>query len=1008
MPKQAKGKSRFWRLCRIYFRRFRIAVWSAILLLLGVLIYLNLVGVPDFIKRPLQQKIQEHGLALEFAGLKLYWSRGFVAEQVRFGASAAAATNAAIPRLTAQELEVDLHLRALFQARFQVDAVMLRGAKLEWNLTQSNAPSQVLTIDDIETSVRFLPEDQWQVDDLHGSFYGAKFFLTGSLKNASEARDWQFITATNEVAGRWATRLRRFADVMERVTFEHAPELRLDLQGDARDVRSLSARLTAKADDADTAWGRAKQVLFMAQLFALGTNDQSRAEFSLMARQVETRWATVTNLDTKLRLISALATPDQIEAVATLRADEAVSPWAALVGTQIKANWSQSLTNFIPPAARLEFHVDKATGWLTVATNVNASVAWAGSTNSPAPQLALGVWTNLLPYQIRWNASAGAVRSLFLQAAQIAIAGDWQPPQLNLESFSASLYRGSVQGRAALDVVTRATTVAGISDFELKAFAPLLNRSAQEWLSRFSWKQPPQFSGEIAAVLPPWNATDVDWATTLRPTLRIAGSVAATNVSYLGVFADWLTTDVQYRNEVLELPNFRLGRPEGGLELVHRADERSGEFYCKLQSGIDVQAVLPLLDPEARKAFDPCEFGQPPQLAGELWGRWSDADSIGFRGSLTLTNFAFRGQRMDSLVTGLTYTNLIIECLQPFLSRGTQHLSADGIRVDLNTHRTHLTNLVGTFEPAVLVNAIGPQVAHVMEPYHFLTPPTARVNGYVPMGNPHDADVVFEGGGHAFESLHFRATDYKAKIIWKNNLLTVTNATGDFYGGKATGWAHFVFPDLEHAQYAFAVEVAGARLPALLYDQTKKTNNVDGLLTGQLVVTNAWTDNVKTWNGYGQATLRDGLLWELPVFGVLSGALDSMMPGIGKSRFTEAKGTFGITDGVFYSPDLEMRSSTMRLQYKGAVDFDGNLSARVYAEPLRDTPVVGPVVSSILTPVARLFAYRITGTLADPKSEPVNIPAPMMYLFSPFQSLGDLFSNQSAKTNSSPASLERK
>jgi hypothetical protein len=69
---------------------------------------------------------------------------------------------------------------------------------------------------------------------------------------------------------------------------------------------------------------------------------------------------------------------------------------------------------------------------------------------------------------------------------------------------------------------------------------------------------------------------------------------------------------------------------------------------------------------------------------------------------------------------------------------------------------------------------------------------------------------------------------------------------------------------------------------------------------------------------------------------------------------------------------------------------------------LRDTPVVGPVVSSILSPVARLFAYRITGTMKDPKSEPTHIPGPMMYLFSPFQSLGELFSNPADKTTAPP------
>lgn len=73
----------FWRLCRIYFRRFRISIWLVILVALGSLLYLNQVGLPDFVKRPLVNKLRERGVALEFARLQLHWTEGFVADNVR-------------------------------------------------------------------------------------------------------------------------------------------------------------------------------------------------------------------------------------------------------------------------------------------------------------------------------------------------------------------------------------------------------------------------------------------------------------------------------------------------------------------------------------------------------------------------------------------------------------------------------------------------------------------------------------------------------------------------------------------------------------------------------------------------------------------------------------------------------------------------------------------------------------------------------------------------------------
>ena len=67
------AKSRFWRKCRIYFRRFRITVLLVILALLGALIYLNQSGLPGFVKRPLLEKLRARGVDLEFSRLRLRW-----------------------------------------------------------------------------------------------------------------------------------------------------------------------------------------------------------------------------------------------------------------------------------------------------------------------------------------------------------------------------------------------------------------------------------------------------------------------------------------------------------------------------------------------------------------------------------------------------------------------------------------------------------------------------------------------------------------------------------------------------------------------------------------------------------------------------------------------------------------------------------------------------------------------------------------------------------------------
>src|SRR5258708_8062527 len=98
-------KPRFWRICRIYFRRLRICIGLVILALAGALVYLNQVGLPGFVKKPLLAKLRASGIDLQFSRLRLRWYYGIVADNVRFGR----ADEPASARLTAGEVQVQLN-----------------------------------------------------------------------------------------------------------------------------------------------------------------------------------------------------------------------------------------------------------------------------------------------------------------------------------------------------------------------------------------------------------------------------------------------------------------------------------------------------------------------------------------------------------------------------------------------------------------------------------------------------------------------------------------------------------------------------------------------------------------------------------------------------------------------------------------------------------------------------------------------------------------------------------
>jgi hypothetical protein len=1005
MARTAKSKGHFWRLLRIYFRRFRITVLLVTLGFLVLLVYLNQHGLPGVVKRPILEKLRARGLELEFSRMRLRWHRGIVADDVRFGRLEVPN----LPRLSAQEVEIDLDLRALVKGQWQVDALSLRGGRLVWTLTETNAPDRTLEVNDIEATLRLAPGDEWRLEDFRGRFGGGNFVMSGVVTNASAVRNWRFArsAAPGPGATAWPQRFRRLAESLDRVSFSSPPELRLMLDGDALDLASFTARLSLSASDADTPWGRAQGLSLISRLFPGAGRELSHLELNLRAALAVTPWADAAQLSLELDFDTVAGQTNLLDSTLKLRAASAQTKWASVTNVQFNANWIQSLTNPIPLAGRGELRANTiGTQWAS-ATNVCVTASFDAATNPPPADAAWAWWTNLQPYQLAWNVALGGLQSDKLVAERFECAGSWRAPLLTIANLDADLHDHKLQGRAGLDVATRAADFNARWDFDVKRIADLLPPGAQRWLTRYTWAVPPLVEGSGAVTLPAWTNREPDWRGEVLPTLRLAGAFAVTNGTFRGVPVDWARSHFNYTNLTWHLPDLEAARPEGQLRLAHFSNDRTKEYYFNLQAAVDPQALRPVLSTNAQRGLDYFVFTRPPVVEGEIWGTARQPDSLGFKVQVALTNATFRGQSADAVVAQVHYTNRVVEFLEPRLWRGTQAMSAARITADFNTWRIHFTNGLSTAEPMVVARAIGPPVTRALEPYLFRQPPVARVNGFAPLKGS-DADLRFSLEGGPFEWWKFRLPRVSGDLHWLGDTLTLTNMQSEFYWGNAAGRANFEFRRGQPgADFNFAMNVANVNLAMLVADLFSRTNELEGWLDGQLVVTQANSADSNSWQGYGRARLRDGLLWQLPIFGVLSKPLDSIVPGLGNSRFTEAKAGFNIADSVIHSNDLEMRAPTMRLQYNGSVTMDGRVDARVEAELLRDTWLIGRVVSLALWPVSKMLEFKITGTLENPKSEPVFIPKLFLAPLSPFQTLEDLFSTGPKTTNAPPVFKER-
>ena len=155
-------------------------------------------------------------------------------------------------------------------------------------------------------------------------------------------------------------------------------------------------------------------------------------------------------------------------------------------------------------------------------------------------------------------------------------------------------------------------------------------------------------------------------------------------------------------------------------------------------------------------------------------------------------------------------------------------------------------------------------------------------------------------------------------------------------------------------------------------------------------MTRADTRDWRTLDGFGQARLRNGLIWDISLFSLLSPVLNAVSPGLGNSRATDATAAFAITNGVIYSNPLEINTAMTRVQYSGTVDLRGNVNARVTAQLLHNLWMVGPIISTIFTPVTKVFEYKVTGTLQNPKYDPVYVPKLLLLPLHPIRTLEEL------------------
>lgn len=606
-----------------------------------------------------------------------------------------------------------------------------------------------------------------------------------------------------------------------------------------------------------------------------------------------------------------------------------------------------------------------------------------------------GLWAPLAPWRIHARVAS---REVLLPQGPSAdgfqMRLDWHQGLLRIGSLEAHLPEATLAATGSVQALTGETKVAMEGRVEPLRLQSVLPPSVWGVMTQLNLGPGCQihFESQAEASLPA-TLTDLDSLTgALRSSLQARGSLWSTNLEVGGLQISEVRIPIAWSPGEARVEDLQWRRGDETLHATAEAQPAEGRWHARLQGRFDPLDIGPLIRSEGlTRQFDLIQLSQPPVVSGDLWGDWKDPGRLGASLQVALTNATYRGEPITELRTALTYTNRQLVFTGTELRQGTNEALAPVLHYDIPAQLLRVTNGYSTLEVASLARAIGPKTAKVLAPYEFLEAPTVRVNGSIPVTDDVAGDVEFQARLPRLHWWYFEFDNLLATVRWAGDRITLTNVAGGFYGGLVSAEVGVNVSDRKDAVFRFNASYTDVDLSRLMADLTTSTNRLEGVLSGEVSVQEGHGDATRPWTGYGNAQLRNGYLWNLPLFGLLSPAFESVSPGLGSARFRDGNALFTITNRAVDFRRVELLSPAMRLQMQGEVDFTGKVRMVLEAEPLRDVPLFGPLVNLVLSPVTKLMEYDITGTLEKPEAELRHVPSFLLIPLQPFHTLKSVF-----------------
>ena len=531
----------------------------------------------------------------------------------------------------------------------------------------------------------------------------------------------------------------------------------------------------------------------------------------------------------------------------------------------------------------------------------------------------------------------------------LAVA-EWADQTLNLTQCEWKDNFGSFAARASWSRQTSAANFQVRSSIDLKT---LLDAAGMEnFLAAATFNSSPviDLSGSASFA-------------TAHPELKIIGRFSVANFALKNVPLSDLRAEFSWDGERAWLHDLRVRHETGEL----RADifDAPDDFRLNIDGPITPSEIRPFASAGMATFLDQWEFPRPALIQLAIRGQDRRPENWHGEGTVALQRARFRGIWMNSASAkihfgdgAVTYDNLRIT--------RDEGVGTGSFTYDFAKHEVRVSNIKSTLRPSEACFWIDPDLWKTVAPYKFHQSPVVTANGVyqfrgqkgtrldITVDAPGGMDYVFIGKTLPFDRI-------AAKLVFTTDRLQIVDLNGGLFSGAVHGRSDVSLARHDQRYHA-NLSLDGINF-APLTDLYFNYKTAQGRLTGSYDFDGVGSDSRKM-RGRGKVQVTNGNVFAIPIFGPLSGIMNSILPGTsGYSIAHEATANFTLKDSVIHTDDFEVSGKLFSMLGHGDIYFlDDKLDFEVRID--------GKGPTALLIPVYKLFEYKGEGSLKQPDWHP--------------------------------------